>query len=217
MADVEPDAAAVNEWEWATVSVRFAECHAALLRLRWGSKAGPVAWQPTEIAQDMSWGRGLHRNQVARSQPESECVRRGREREGNSLLQNIEFHASGWTSFIKVSIEWACSHEEEVVKVAGEPGEVGRRQGWGGEKPSGVIGWGERMLRTWNECVVVQNSTWNNCRGGVRVLGRGRNWFESVFNYKLQSSQSWLEMFARSFFFAISVCSSLTLWWDGTL
>jgi len=36
-----------------------------------------------------------------------------------------------------------------VVKVAGVPGEVERRQVWGGEKPSGVIVWGERMLRTW--------------------------------------------------------------------
>lgn len=39
-----------------------------------------------------------------------------------------------------------------MVKVAGEAGQVGRRQGWAGEKPSGVIGWGERMLRTPNEC-----------------------------------------------------------------
>lgn len=44
-------------------------------------------------------------------------------------------------------MEWACSHREEVVKVTGEHGEEGRRLGWGGKKPSGVIGWGERMLR----------------------------------------------------------------------
>lgn len=36
--------------------------------------------------------------------------------EGNSPQQNIVFHASGPTSFIKVSIEWASGHEQEGKK-----------------------------------------------------------------------------------------------------
>lgn len=76
-----------RRWDWFWPSRDFdARGHAALHCLRRGSWGGPVAWQPTKIAQDVSGGRGLHRNQVARSQ---------REWERNSPLQNIEFHAPG--------------------------------------------------------------------------------------------------------------------------
>jgi len=50
----------------------------------------------------MSWGRGLHCNQVARSQPESECMRENeRESERREKFTAAEYRISCfWLNFI---------------------------------------------------------------------------------------------------------------------
>lgn len=151
---------AMNEWERTTVGnvdrpgwwdwfwpsrQRDARGHAALLRLRRGSWAGPVAWQPTEIARDMSGGEDYT---VIRLQGHTERVR--------EKFTTAEYRVScSWLNFIHQGVYWMGRRPwTGSGKGCWWAGWTGWRQDWGGR---------EALGSNWMEDEDVRDVKWVCC------------------------------------------------------
>lgn len=158
----------VSEWKWNGRHVDARLLLSEWLRTNRSGKRGSakamrlilaamLAVTPPSVVSDGGPGLALSPGnpQDTSGGEDYTVIRLQGHREGvREKFTTAEYRVScSWLNFIHQGVYWMGRQPwAGSGKGCWWAGWTGRRQGWGGEKRSGVIGWGMRMFRMWRVC-----------------------------------------------------------------